>query len=297
MIRLDRFITLAFFGPRAGRTNNRALSIPVLMYHSVSRDVEEGIHPYYRMVTTPEVFSRHMALLADRGYQVMGLDAAITLLRQPTTVHPGMPAKTVVLTFDDGFSNFYTTAFPILARHGFTATVFLPTSFIETGTGRTGGQTFLSWSQVNELADHGVSFGSHTVSHGYLFGMTRVELKQELQQSKAAIEERTGRAVRCFSYPYAFPEQDTRFVAVFRNLLQTCGYACAVTTRIGTAAQGDDLFTLKRIPVNASDDPALLHAKINGGYDWMHTAQYAAKTVRALSGYHGRTGMVKWTSP
>jgi peptidoglycan/xylan/chitin deacetylase (PgdA/CDA1 family) len=284
MIRLDRLITLAIFGPLAGLTNSRGIRIPILMYHSISRDEEHEIHPYYRVVTTPEVFSQHMALLAAWGHQVIGLDEAITLLRQGKDVTQHMPSKPVVLTFDDGFLDFYTDAFPILERCGFTATVFLPTSFID-AVGRTSlGKSFLSWPQVRELANKGITLGSHTVSHGYMAGMTHAAVEKELRQSKDTIEERTGMPVRSFSYPYAFPEEDNNFVALLRSVLQDCGYTCGVSTIIGTSVQGDDPFTLKRLPVNASDDPALLIAKMRGSYDWMHTAQYAAKSARSLFG-------------
>jgi hypothetical protein len=101
--------------------------------------------------------------------------------------------------------------------------------------------------------------------------------------------------VRFFSYPFAFPEHDKRFVAFLRRALQTCGYSCAVTTSIGTASQGDDLLSLKRLPVNASDDRALLDAKINGSYDWMHAAQYTAKTVQAMLGFGKRKSLTHWT--
>jgi peptidoglycan/xylan/chitin deacetylase (PgdA/CDA1 family) len=295
--RIDRLATLYFFRPlqRMMRSRNDR-RIPILMYHSISREEERGVHPYYRVVTTPEVFDRHMAFLADQGYQVIGLDAAVSLLSRDIGEHQGMPDKPVVITFDDGFRNFYTTAFPILAHHGFTATMFLPTSFINTDDENHKRKAFLTWSQVSELAESGISFGSHTMSHGYLLGKTRAEVERELRQSKETIEERTGNPVRFFSYPYAFPENDKSFVAFLRSALKDCGYSCAVTTKIGTAAQGDDLLSLKRIPVNAADDLALLGAKIIGGYDWMHTAQYTAKTVGGMLGLHRKKSLAQWAT-
>lgn len=296
MIRLDRLITLALFRPLARLTNYKGVRIPILMYHGISRDVEERVHPYYKIATTPEVFGQHMAMLVERGCQVIGLDAAIKLLRRDNNVLQGMPTQPVVITFDDGYLDFYTNAYPVLARHGFTATVFLPTAFIDSGNRKTAGKTFLSWPQVRELADCGVSFGSHTTSHGYLLEKTGAEMEQEMRLSKETIEEKTGNAVRFFSYPFAFPEHDKRFVAVLRNTLQTCGYSCAVTTSIGTATQGDDLLSLKRLPINASDDLALLGAKIIGGYDWMHTAQYTVKAIRGMLGLRKRNRSGQWAS-
>ncbi len=295
-MRLDRLITLALFGPLARLANNAGIRIPILMYHSISHEIEEGVHPYYQITTSPEVFSQHMSMLADRGFQVIGLDAAIQLLQQDDNSLQDLPAKPVVITFDDGYLDFYTNAYPVLARYGFTATVFLPTSFIGSSNGKIGGKTFLSWKQVNELVDCGISFGSHTNSHSYLLERTTAEAEQELRQSREIIEQKIGSGVRFFSYPFAFPEHDKRFVNFLRKSLQACGYLCGVTTIIGTATQGDDPFTLKRIPLNALDDPALLDAKINGGYDWMHATQYAAKTVRNMIGLRKRKRIADWPS-
>ena len=190
MLRLDRYLTLALFGPLAWQAHNRGLHIPILMYHSISHDDEPGgIHPYYRVVTTPEVFKKHMAILADQGYRVIGLDTAVELLRGNNNgVQENIPNKQVVITFDDGFLDFYTEAYPVLARYGFTATVFLPTSYIGNPDRTIMGKTFLTWPQVAELSNAGITFGSHSVSHRLLDKLPRTEIENELRQSKEIIE-------------------------------------------------------------------------------------------------------------
>ncbi len=310
--RLDRALSVGLFGPLAGfpgKKGKNALRIPILMYHSVSREAEPGVHPYYRVVTTPEVFARHMELLAGQGYQVIGLEAANGLLRSNNTGGQGVPPKPemiekpVVITFDDGFLDFYTGAFPVLAGHGFTATVFLPTAFIgghsscgKAGGGKVAGKEFLSWRQVRELADSGISFGSHSVSHCRLVALPRPEVEVELRRSKEDIEAKTGHPAHAFSYPYAFPEHDREFTAFLRGALKECGYACAVTTSIGTAVPAGDPLFLKRLPVNDADDDGLLLAKMNGGYDWLHAAQYAAKKAKRILGMGKGKNLVEWTT-
>lgn len=293
MIRLDRFLTLSLFSPLHALTLKRRLRIPILMYHSISGEVEQGIHSYYRTVTTPVVFARHMALLKELGYQVVGLDTAMQLLGNDTDADRDRAQKPVVITFDDGFLDFYTEAFPVLSQHGFTATVFLPTSFIDAGGKTIMGRPFLTWDQVRELVDAGITFGSHTASHEYLARLDRNRIEEELRKSKAVIEDKTGNAVHFFSFPYAFPEHKKGLVSFLCETLIKCGYRGAVTTRIGTAAQGDDLFSLKRIPVNNDDDPKLLLAKLAGGYNWLHALQYAAKSGKGMLGYRRRT-MGEW---
>ncbi|HXP63568.1 MAG TPA: polysaccharide deacetylase family protein, partial [Dongiaceae bacterium] len=121
--------------------------MPILMYHSISDDPEPGVAPYYRVNTSPSVFRQHIQFLADHSYRTIGLDDLLKLLRASGGDPPGnretegaesslslgpLVARrpSVVITFDDGFRNFFTAAFPALQAHGFTATMFLPTGFI-----------------------------------------------------------------------------------------------------------------------------------------------------------------------
>lgn len=294
MVRLDRFLTLGVFGPLSSIGFANSQRIPILMYHSISNKVEKDRHPYYHVVTTPEIFDQHMCLLADQGCQVIGLDTAVDLLQRKDGVRQSMLTKPIVITFDDGFLDFYTDAFPALMQHGFTATVFLPTFYITDKDTAINGKSFLSWSKVRELIKAGITFGSHTVSHNYLSNMKRVDVELELRVSKETIEEKTGMPAWAFSYPYAFPEQNKEFVFFLRNALLSCGYSCAVTTSIGTARSGDGAFFLKRIPINASDDSALLRAKLSGGYDWMHNVQYTIKSMRSMLGVPMKKSTVRW---
>ncbi len=283
MPRPDRLLSLYCFSPLRKIVKSRNQAIPILMYHSISDNPEDGVHPYYRLATSPHVFAQHMDLLADQGYQVVGLDAAVKFLSEDNSDNKDMPAR-VIITFDDGLLDFYINAFPILARHGFTSTVFLPTSFINDSNTSLTGRMFLSWPQVRELINAGFTFGSHTVTHKHLDRLPRSQVKHELQKSKETIEDRTGRHVQTFSYPYAFPENDRDCISFIRSTLQVCGYSCAVTTRIGTATPGEDLFLLRRIPVNNDDDPALFQTKLAGGYNWLYSAQYVVKSSRGMLG-------------
>jgi peptidoglycan/xylan/chitin deacetylase (PgdA/CDA1 family) len=297
MVRLDRFLTLALFSHVNSVTKQKGLQIPILMYHSISCNAENNVHPYYRVVTSPQVFAAHMQHLHDGGYRVISIDDAIGLLSSDKDFRRPDTGRFAVITFDDGLIDFYTEAFPILKNSGYTATVFLPTSFITDTNTTISGQTFMSWPQVRELVKAGISFGSHSVTHRLLAGLSKEEIDQELQVSREAIEQKTGCAVRIFSYPYAFPENDREFVSSMRAKMEANGYLGAVTTRIGTASQGDDLFCLKRIPVNDADDIPFFRAKLAGSYDWLHSAQYLAKSVKGMLGIKRRKSLAKWSTP
>jgi peptidoglycan/xylan/chitin deacetylase (PgdA/CDA1 family) len=285
--RADRFLTLRVVSPvRALVKDTGAPRVPILMYHSISRDAERGVTPYYRTVTAPGVFARHMAFLAEHGYRAVSLGAAARSLRGEEGEGWKMPARPVVITFDDGFRDFYLNAYPILSEHGFSASVFLPTALIKDRPGKFKGRECLTWQEVKTLHGEGIAFGSHTMTHPQLRTLRKAEIEFELRCSKETIEDRLGSEVESFSYPYAFPECDTTFVDYLLNALTQCGYKNGVSTRIGRAAPEKSVLVLKRIPVNSLDDNKLFHAKLQGAYDWLYAVQRASKTIRRRHGIH-----------
>ncbi len=270
--RADRFATLYFFHPlrRLGAQRNR---IPILMYHSISASDDSARHPYYQTVTSPRVFGQQLKFLHDNGYKSINLTDAVTRLRE-SAPHD---QRSVVITFDDGFQNFYSQAFPLLNKYNFTATMFLPTSYIHRDTRRFNDIECLTWSEVRELQKFGTHFGSHTVTHPQLRTLGPKDLETEIRCSKRTIEDELGFPVDSFSYPYAFPETDARFRERLGGLLEKNGYQNGVSTIIGTADGTGGQFFMKRLPVNSCDDLLLFRAKLEGGYDWLHPLQYASK--------------------
>ena len=281
MMRIDRLLTLYVFNPFGRFIRKRqGLRIPILMYHSISSDDEKGVHPYYRVNTSPEVFEKHMEHLFSNGYSVIGLDSVPLLFQEENNQTLNQINRYVVITFDDGFRDFYLQAFPILRKFGFTATVFLATGFIGVGSDKFKGKEFLEWSEVRTLAQEGISFGSHTVTHPQLRSLEKERVKKEIKTSKEEIEEQIGKSVKMFSYPYKFPEENEEFMKFLRVVLLENQYEIGVSTRLGTTSINDLQFFMKRIPVNSSDDTKLFEAKLNGGYDWLHKPQYFFKRMK-----------------
>jgi peptidoglycan/xylan/chitin deacetylase (PgdA/CDA1 family) len=279
-MRMDRWVTLSVVAPLAGvLPPSRHAAIPILMYHSIADDVDDTVHPYFRTVTTPASFARQVEFLKQQGYDALTLSQATRMLDDPECA-PERLAKKVVLTFDDGFRDFGTTAFPILERAGFSATVFLSTAYIDKPflTGR----DCLRAADVKALCDKGIEFGSHSVSHRRLVELSRRELADEVAASKQAIEHITGRAVTLFSYPYRFPQENLGFTHMLGELLDDSGYQAGVTTTIGRSRSKDDRRFLPRLPMNDCDDARLLRAKLEGHYDWLRTGQLMRKKSRAL---------------
>jgi peptidoglycan/xylan/chitin deacetylase (PgdA/CDA1 family) len=279
--RFDRWLTLSVAAPlttwRGGATHNR---IPVLMYHSVADEVDADVHPYFRTVTTPRIFARHMRLLRCEGFEAVTLSEAAALLADRERGAGAPLTRKVVITFDDGFYDFREAALPILLRAGYTATVFVSSGFI--GQRFLTGRPCLRASDLHELAALGIEIGSHSHTHTKLVELNRSGLEAELRGSRATLEDCTGRAVTTFSYPYRFPEANLRFTAMLAELLPASGYAAGVTTSIGRSGPRDNRLFLPRLPVNDCDDDTLFGAKLAGHYDWLRFGQCASKYSKRL---------------
>jgi peptidoglycan/xylan/chitin deacetylase (PgdA/CDA1 family) len=273
-IRLDRALSLSplsrllRFGEGPG--------VPILMYHSVGRGADTR-HPYYDTNISPAVFQRHLQFLRREGYTTAYLSDIVEILQNGRDFQ-----KLVAITFDDGFRSFYSQAFPMLSKYGFTATLFVPSGLVGQQNSSLGPEPFMTWDEIREVSRHGVHIGSHSVSHPDLYRLDSRALEGEVRFSKATIENNIGESVRSFAYPFAFPEHDQSFSRRFGALLQHVGYDSGVSTVIGRARRSHHRYVLPRLPVNSHDDPALFEAKLNGNYDWLHAPQYARKALKAF---------------
>lgn len=276
--RLDRRLTLSLFNPlnRVLDSRRNGQNIPILMYHSISKDSYYDKHPFYQTHTSPENFKTHMSLVSEHKYNVISLEEAVKLFISGTD-----SSNSVVITFDDGYRDFLTEAWPVLQMYGFPATVFVSTGLVGREDDVFLNKACLTWAEITELSLEGVYFGSHTVSHKKLGWLNIKDLKKEIIDSKKDMESNLNIAVTSFSCPYAFPDAPS-FNKIYREVLQEAGYEVAVTTRIGRASVKDSIFTLKRIPINDFDDPSLFLAKLKGGYDWMYAPQSFAKSLKRV---------------
>ncbi len=232
--------------------------LPILCYHhvGVSRDV--GGHR--RLWVSRERFGAQMAYLRQAGYRCLTLRDAWAYLRDGREA----PPRTVVLTFDDGYRDFYQEAYPILSQYGFPATVFVVVQAVG-GVSRwdEGPEApLMSWQEIRELYREGMELGSHSMSHPRLTRIPLGAAKQELQKSRQLLEEQLAGAVESFAYPYG------DCGPALEELVEETGYRLACSMVRGNLHTSHDLFRLKRVPVDEFTSLARFRRRLLPLYDY-----------------------------
>src|SRR5579864_2317351 len=245
MPRIDRLATVYACHPLSKLTGWSTRScVPILAYHSISENLFGKLDPYHQINTSAQVFSEQMKWLRRSGYRAIHLAEMLGALESAQDL-----SKTVVLTFDDGYQDFYTEAFPILKQCGFRATVFLASDRIRDTSVRMEGADYLTWNEVRELHSEGITFGSHSVTHADLRSLGPEQIDYELGYSKETIEQKIGAPVESFSYPFALPEEDRDFTRYLADTLENLGYTNGVSTAIGRARPNGTRYFLPRLRV------------------------------------------------
>lgn len=242
--------------------------INVLMYHSISHGSGPTSIP-------PETFQGQIELLAACKYQTISLLA----FKDWRAGKKELPAKSVVITFDDAFADFADCAFRILKAHSCTATVFVPSGKIggvEDWDGNASlGRRLMSWSQVADLARENIEFGGHSVTHRDLTKLSESELEREVRQCRDQIEQRLGYAPVAFAPPYGRAHERER-----REIQNAFGIS--VGTRLDRANQDCDLYDVPRIEMHYFRDLNRWRDYLEGRADWYLTARRFMRGVKSL---------------
>ncbi|MGE3507398.1 MAG: polysaccharide deacetylase family protein [Vicinamibacterales bacterium] len=222
---------LVGFGAVArARRRNRDAAL-VLMYHRVLNDEEVPPDIDPGMYVTRSAFERHLRYLREH-HDVIDLDQLFAWLRGTLTT----TRSPCVITFDDGWADNFTVAYPLLRQYGLPASIFLISE-------KVGDPALLTWEQVHEMRQHGVSFGSHTATHPVLTEIGDAAVVEELTLSKARLERELGTPCRWVCYPKG--RFDERSLAAARQL-----YVGALSTIEGPVAKDSDLHRIPRIGVH-----------------------------------------------
>lgn len=233
--------------------------VSILMYHQIGAFAPMRAHRstycHHRR------FAAQMAWLHHLRYPVLRLEQAIAGLRGQAP----LPPRAVVLTFDDGYENFYQYALPVLARYGFPAMVYALADRLGQPAGwfaADGRATppLMSAARLRELRCAGIDVGSHGLTHQRLAQVDRALARREITLSKSRLEQALGEPVRHFCYPYG--SYDDAVVAMAAQ----AGYDSATTCDRAGAVVGEDPLRLPRKAISFGDSLA--------GYAWkLHVKQ------------------------
>jgi peptidoglycan/xylan/chitin deacetylase (PgdA/CDA1 family) len=206
--------------------------LPILLYHYIRVNPNPADRVGFGLSTPPAMFAEQMQYLADHDFTVISLHLAVLAIKD----HKLLPRRSVVLTFDDGYQDFFTVAAPILARHSFPATDFVV-------TGRMGLPGFMTPVQVLDADRMGFDIGAHTVDHVALARLSPAQATWEMRQSQLTLSRWLGHPISDFAYPYGsfntFDETEARLL----------GFETAVSTLTGAVHSADQLMDLSRIRI------------------------------------------------
>ncbi|MGX2998084.1 polysaccharide deacetylase family protein [Streptomyces sp. JNUCC 64] len=212
-------------------------AVPVLMYHAVDRSPGRATRA---LSVTPEAFAAQMALLAARGCTPLTTAGLARVWREGAP----LPARPVLITFDDGYAGVHRHALPVLARHGFPATLFLTTGWLP-GRHHTGGELgpMLDWARVRELAAAGVEIGGHSHTHPQLDQLPDRALDGELARCAEITTAELGVRPVSFAYPYGYSDRRVR------RAVRAAGYAQALAVGNALARRAQGPYALRRVTV------------------------------------------------
>jgi len=243
-------------------------SLAVLTYHSL--DTSGSV-----VSVAPESFAAQMSALAEAGFRGVSLREAL-VYRQS---NGAWPERSVAMTFDDGYANFFETALPALARYGFTATVFVVSAHVgarndwKPPPAGLGLRAMLSWSQLVEMASVGIEIGAHTRRHRDLGQLSTAEAQEEIGGSRIDIEDRLGQSVESFAYPFGYVSKASLEI-VRREFRAAC------TTVLRRAGE-EPLHEIPRVDMYYLRTPQRLLRLLDGRLDRYLTIRRLARSARS----------------
>jgi peptidoglycan/xylan/chitin deacetylase (PgdA/CDA1 family) len=215
----------------------------ILMYHAVGDNSESPS----RYVIPRALFASQIAWLKRRRYNVLNLADLIKYRRENRLP----PARSVIITFDDGYRDNFAIAYPLLQRYGFPATIFLVSDLLAKANewdreGELVGRPILSPVEIQEMCQGGLNIGAHSASHPRLTDLTAIEAEDEIVRSRAALEHEFG-PVMGFAYPHGGYDR------TIQEIVERTGFQAACCVEPGVNDAVVPLFALRRIEVRGTD--------------------------------------------
>jgi peptidoglycan/xylan/chitin deacetylase (PgdA/CDA1 family) len=235
----------------------------ILLYHQVGTDLG------WEMEVSLEVFRAQLDWMEHMG-RVVDLETALS------TSHSPKADETFVITFDDGYSDVFQFAFPLMLDRGLSFTLYLNTRPLETGLPLRpeSGAEPLTWSDVETMLDSRLmTLGAHTHSHVDVRGIEAGALAEELDNCDRLIERRLGSSPRHFAYPWGYWSDSAE------NLVRE-RYETAALAAVSSINANTDPYRLPRIPIQKSDRIAFFKRKIRTG---LRSEEWIRQRVKGYS--------------
>ena len=213
--------------PRDGEGSVGAV-VPILIYHSIRAYIPTDTKGARRWIATPETLESELAWLRQNGYSSVTFDALTANVQNGAP----LPAKPIIISFDDDWLSQYVNAVPLLKKYGFTATFFVWVRAV-------GRAHHMTWDQIRELDAEGMEIGCHTLTHLILPKLKDDDfLRREIVSAKKMIEAHIGHPVTSLAYP--FGQYDERVVEFARD----AGFTSARSTWPGVFHTKDGMLSL-----------------------------------------------------
>ena len=216
------------------------MNAAILTYHHVANPPPD--HPRKNLFVSPREFSIQMDFLSQKGFHVVSLDHIHAALTSGET----LSSKTVAITFDDGFEDNFTNAFPILLRHGFPATIFMVSSYVGLGVAPDNlidGERYLSAAQLQTMTERNITIGSHSKAHKKLGRIPIEEAASDIAWSRKELGNILQKPVNWFCYPFGSFNQEVE------KSVRQAGFVGAVSVIRDNRFRQDQIYHLPRIMV------------------------------------------------
>jgi len=210
---------------------DKAFNIPILLYHYVEINSDPKDTIRISLTIPRNVFEKQIQSLLSEGYTFLTVSEVGKILDGKMA----MPGKAVVLTFDDGYRDFYTDVFPLLQFYNIKATLFVVSGFLNHSNNITN-------EQLSDIVKSGlVEIGGHTVNHASLTSLSKERAKWEIEEDKKILEQKFGIKMTSFAYPYGLFDEDVA------NIVKDAGYLQAVSVIRGNEQTKSNRYFLFRI--------------------------------------------------
>jgi Predicted xylanase/chitin deacetylase len=207
------------------------VNLPVFTYHHIQDKTPAYKNRQIALTVYTDVFRQQMEYLRDNGFKVISMEDLINFFDNGVM----LPNKSLLLTFDDAYNDFFTNAYPVLKSLNFKATVFTPTELINNSN-------YLNWEDIQEMSKNGIYFANHTSSHKDVASVN-VNMKEEISKADSQLTEQNLNKNKIFAYPYG---SDSSFAETY---LSDLGYKVAFTTKPGTRLCRSKRFSLPRVRI------------------------------------------------